>query len=83
MEDKHLCWPPYFFLGPTMAPTLFKSRIATAMKPFSKLTTRAEPCKSVTNVCAFCKKLSGVAIATLQRDIYSIRLQPERFFNTD
>jgi len=28
MQDKHLCWPPYFFLGPAVPP-FFNSRIAT------------------------------------------------------
>jgi len=23
MQDRHLCWPPYFFLGPAVAPPLF------------------------------------------------------------
>ena len=30
MQDRHLCWPPYFFLGPAMALHFFHSRIATA-----------------------------------------------------
>jgi len=30
MQDKHLCWPPYFFLGPGVAPHFLSSRIATA-----------------------------------------------------
>jgi len=29
MQDKHLCWPPYFVLGPTVAPHFLSSRIAT------------------------------------------------------
>jgi len=24
MQDKHLCWPPYFFLGPAVDPPLFR-----------------------------------------------------------
>jgi len=33
MKDRHLCWPPYFFLGPAMVPPLFSCRIATAKAP--------------------------------------------------
>jgi len=29
MKDRHLCCPPYFFLGPTVPPHFLKSRIAT------------------------------------------------------
>jgi len=29
MQDKHLCWPPYFFLGPAVGPYFLSSRIAT------------------------------------------------------
>jgi len=29
MQDRHLCWPPYFFLGPAVAPHFLNSRIAT------------------------------------------------------
>jgi len=28
MQERHLCWPPYFFLGPAV-PLSFHSRIAT------------------------------------------------------
>ena len=31
MQDRHLCWPPYFFLGPAVALHLFNSRIATVL----------------------------------------------------
>jgi len=30
MQGRHLCWPPYFFLGPAVAPHFFNSRTATA-----------------------------------------------------
>ena len=30
IQDRHLCWPPYFFLGPVVPPHFFHSRIATA-----------------------------------------------------
>jgi len=30
MQNRHLCWPPYFFLGPAKPPHFFNSRIATA-----------------------------------------------------
>jgi len=29
MQDGYLCFPPYFFLGPAVAPHFFHSRIAT------------------------------------------------------
>jgi len=29
MQERHLCWPPYFFLGPAVAPHFLNSRIAT------------------------------------------------------
>jgi len=29
MQDSHLCCPPYFFLGPAVAPHFFISRITT------------------------------------------------------
>jgi len=32
MQDRHLCWPPHFFLGPTMTPHFFIFRIATGLK---------------------------------------------------
>ena len=31
MQDRHLCWPPYFFLGPAVVPYFFNSRIATVL----------------------------------------------------
>jgi len=31
MQDKYLCYPPYFFLGPAVAPYFLSSRIATAV----------------------------------------------------
>jgi len=30
MQDKRLCCPPFFFLGPAVAPHFLNSRIATA-----------------------------------------------------
>jgi len=27
MQDRHLYWPPFFFLGPAVAPHFFNSRI--------------------------------------------------------
>jgi len=33
MEERHLCWPPYFYLDPAVPPPqFFHSRIATAPK---------------------------------------------------
>jgi len=29
MQERHLCWAPYFFLWPGSAPQFFHSRIAT------------------------------------------------------
>jgi len=29
MQDKHVCWPPYFFSWPRSGPHFFNSRIAT------------------------------------------------------
>jgi len=33
MQNRHLCWPPYFFLGPAVPPHFFNSRIATDGHP--------------------------------------------------
>jgi len=38
MQERHLCWPPTFFLGPAVLP-LFHSRIAT-VTPVSHPLTR-------------------------------------------
>jgi len=35
MQDRHLCFPPYFFLGPAVTPHFFHSRIATAYSFFN------------------------------------------------
>jgi len=32
MQNRHLCWPPYFFLGPALSPHFLKSWIATVRR---------------------------------------------------
>jgi len=32
MQDRYLCSPPYFFLGPAVTPHFFHSRITTAQR---------------------------------------------------
>jgi len=40
MQERHLCWPPTFFLGPAVLPQFFHSGIATGkndLQTFLKL----------------------------------------------
>jgi len=47
MQDRHLCWPPYLFLGPAVPPHFFHYRIATGFQSLKR-----SPSESVTmGVC--------------------------------
>jgi len=47
MQDRHLCWPPYFFRGPAMAPYFFHSRIATEHRFWCKLFSQNTDSKKI------------------------------------
>jgi len=49
MQERYLCWPPTFFLGPAVATQFFHSRIATAQGPFKKKLSDGKFCYADTS----------------------------------
>ena len=53
MKDRHLCCPPYFFLGPSVAPHFFISRIATGQVHSTRYPDRPTIQSEVNERCSY------------------------------